>query len=65
VLNKKIEYQKLPLLMTILFLGKNLYKMFRWINEKSSFQKEDLELTNKEFPNLVRLKSWMEMNFKS
>ncbi len=65
VLNKKIEYQKLPVLITRLFLGKNLYKMFKWINEKSSFQKEDLELTHKEFPNLVRLKSWIEMNFKS
>lgn len=65
VLNKKIEYQKLPVLITRLFLGKNLYKMFKWINEKSSFQKEDLELTHKEFPNLVSLKSWIEMNFKS
>ena len=65
VLNKKIEYQKLPVLITRLFLGKNLYKMFRWINEKSSFQKEDLELTHKEFPNLISLKSWIEMNFKS
>ena len=53
VLNKKIEYQKLPVLITRLFLGKNLYKMFKWINEKSSFQIEDLELTHKEFPNLV------------
>jgi uncharacterized protein YbjT (DUF2867 family) len=65
VLNKKIEYQKLPVLITRLFLGKDLYKMFKWINEKSSFQKEDLELTHKEFPNLVSLKSWIEMNFKS
>ncbi len=65
VLNKKIEYQKLPVLVTRLFLGKNLYKMFKWINEKSSFQKEDLELTHKEFPNLLSLKSWIEMNFKS
>jgi uncharacterized protein YbjT (DUF2867 family) len=65
VLNKKIEYQKLPVLITRLFLGKNLYKMFKWINEKSSFQKEDLEVTRKEFPNLISLKSWIEMNFKS
>jgi uncharacterized protein YbjT (DUF2867 family) len=65
VLNKKIECQKLPVLITRLFLGENLYKMFKWINEKSSFQKEDLELTNKEFPNLISLKSWIEINFKS
>ncbi len=65
VLNKKIEYQKLPVLITRLFLGKNLYKMFKWINEKSSFQKEDLALTRKEFTNLISLKSWIEINFKS
>ena len=65
VLNKKIVYQHLPVLITRLFMGKNLYKMFKWINEKSSFQIEDLELTHKEFPNLVNLKSWIEMNFKS
>ncbi|MEO6681252.1 MAG: NmrA/HSCARG family protein [Ginsengibacter sp.] len=64
VLNRKVVYQKLPVLITRLFLGKNLYKMFKWINEKSSFQKEDLELTHKEFPNLLSLKSWIEMNFK-
>lgn len=65
VLNKKIEYQKLPVLITRLFLGKKLYKMFKWINEKSIFLKEDMELTRKEFPNLTSLKNWIEMNFKS
>ncbi len=65
VLGKKIEYQKLPVLITRIFMGKNLYKMFKWVNEKSSFQKEDVELSRKEFPNLLSLKSWIEMNFKS
>ncbi len=65
VLGKKIEYQKLPALITRIFLGRNLYKMFKWINDKSSFPKEDIELTRKEFPPLLSLKSWIEMNFKS
>ncbi|MEO7802233.1 MAG: NmrA/HSCARG family protein [Ginsengibacter sp.] len=65
VLNKKIEYQKLPVLITRLFLGTKLYKMFKWMNEESSFLKEDIESTQKEFPNLTSLKSWIEMNFKS
>ena len=63
VLNKKVEYKKLPVLITRLFLGKNLYKMFKWMNEKSSFQKIDLDLTKKEFPNALSLESWIEMNF--
>lgn len=65
VLNKKIEYEKLPVLITRLFLGRNLYKMFKWMNEKSSFQKEDIDLTKTEFPNLLSIESWIENNFQS
>ena len=65
VLNKKIEYKKLPVLITRLFLGKNLYKMFKWMSEISSFQKEVVDLTNKEFPNPLSLKTWIERNFQS
>lgn len=64
VLNKKIEYKKLPVLITRLFLGKGLYKMFKWMNEKSIFSKEDIEATRKEFPSLLSLKDWIAMNFK-
>ena len=64
VLNKKIEYKKLPVLITRLFLGKGLYKMFKWMNEKSIFSKEDIEATRKEFPSLLSLKDWIQMNFK-
>ena len=65
VLNKKIEYKKLPVLITRLFLGKNLYKMFKWMTEISSFQNEVVDLTKKEFPNPVSLKTWIERNFQS
>ena len=65
VLNKKIEYKKLPVLITRLFLGKNLYKMFKWMTEISSFQNEVVDLTKKEFPNPVSFKTWIERNFQS
>jgi uncharacterized protein YbjT (DUF2867 family) len=64
VLNKNVNYKKLPVIITKLFLGKDLYKMFKWIDEKSNFQIEDVELTRKEFPNLLNLESWIRMNFK-
>jgi uncharacterized protein YbjT (DUF2867 family) len=64
VLKKKVEYKKLPTIITRLFLGKDLYKMFKWINEKSIFPMDDLELTRKEFPNLLSLESWIGINFK-
>lgn len=64
VLNKKIEYKKLPVLITRLFLGKDLYKMFKWVNEKSILSKEDIHTTKKEFPGMLSLKDWIEINFK-
>lgn len=65
VLNKKIEYKKLPVLITRVVLGKNLYKMFKWMDEKSSFQKEVVNLTKNEFPNLLSLERWIGNNFQS
>ncbi|HEY4936852.1 MAG TPA: NmrA/HSCARG family protein, partial [Puia sp.] len=35
VLEKDIRYQKLPMFVTRLVMGKNLYKMFAWINVNS------------------------------
>jgi uncharacterized protein YbjT (DUF2867 family) len=64
VLNKKIEYKKLPVLITRLLLGNGLYKMFKWMNEKSSFSLEDVESTKKEFTNLLSLENWIAMHFK-
>ena len=64
VLSKKIEYKKLPIVITRLFLGKDLYKMFTWINEKSVFQIKDVESTKKEFLNLLSLENWIAINFK-
>ncbi|MBC7745013.1 MAG: NmrA/HSCARG family protein [Flavobacterium sp.] len=64
VLNKQVEYKKLPALITRVFLGNGLYKMFKWMNEKSDFNRKDVELTSKEFPNLLSLESWISINFK-
>ena len=65
VLNKKIEYKKLPALIIKLFIGKSVYKMFKWMDEKNRFSTENVDATRKEFPNLLSLKTWIERNFKS
>ena len=36
VLGKEIKYQKLPMFITRLVMGKDLYKMFKWINENDA-----------------------------
>jgi uncharacterized protein YbjT (DUF2867 family) len=62
-LNKQIVYKKLPELVTRLFLGRSVYKMFKWMNEGNRFVKEDIDVSKKEFTDMLSLKSWIEMNF--
>jgi uncharacterized protein YbjT (DUF2867 family) len=65
VLGKEIKYQKLPMLITRLAMGKNLYKMFRWINENDAAFMKDLDAFKKENPNLTSLKQWIKLNFQT
>lgn len=64
VLGKEIKYQKLPLLIARLVMGKDLYKMFKWINENDEIFIKDIDLFKKENPNLTSLKHWIKTNFK-
>ncbi len=63
VLDKKISYQKFPMLLVRLVMGKDLYKMFKWMNENNAIFIKDLELFKKENPNLTSLKHWIKINF--
>jgi len=64
VLGKEISYQKLPLLIARLVMGKDLYKMFKWINENDAIFIKDIDQFKKENPNLTSLKHWIKTNFK-
>ena len=57
VLGKKVRFQKLPMLMVKLFLGKEFYQMFRWFND-SGFKANIPELKRR-YPE-VRLRSLEE-----
>ena len=65
VLGKEIKYQKLPMFITRLVMGKDLYKMFKWINENDAVFIKDLDAFRKEYPNLTELKQWIKLNFKT
>lgn len=65
VLGKEISYQKFPMLIARLVMGKDLYKMFKWINENDAIFIKDLELFKKENPNLLSLNQWIKLNFKN
>ena len=64
VLGQEIKYQKLPLFLTRLVMGKDLYKMFKWINGNDAVFIKDLTTFKKENPNLTSLKQWIKLNFK-
>jgi len=63
VLGKEIKYQKLPMLIVRLFMGKNLYKMFNWINNNDPVFIKDLETFKKAYSGLTGLKEWVQLNF--
>ncbi|MGV3586873.1 MAG: NmrA/HSCARG family protein [Adhaeribacter sp.] len=65
VLGREIKYQQLPSLFTWLFMGKNLYKMFKWVNEHDVVFVKDIEALKKEFPGLMSLRQWIILNFKT
>lgn len=64
-LGKEIKYQKLPMLITRLVMGKNLYKMFKWVNENNAVFLKDLDAFRKEYPNLTKLKQWIKLHFQT
>lgn len=65
VLRKEIKYQKLPGLITRLVMGKDLYKMFKWVNENNAVFLKDLDAFKKEYPHLTGLREWIQLNFKT
>jgi uncharacterized protein YbjT (DUF2867 family) len=61
---RKVVYQKLPGLITRLAMGKDLSKMFRWINNNDVIFIKDLNTFKKESPGLVGLEQWIRLYFK-
>lgn len=59
VLGKRVKFQKLPLPIVRLFLGKEFYQMFRWFNE-AGFQ-ANIPALKRRFPEvcLLSLEEWL------
>lgn len=65
VLNKKVVYQKLPGIITWLAMGKDLRKMFTYMNKNNFKAVEDIASLKKEFTDLGNLNQWVADQFKS
>ncbi len=63
-MNKSIKYEKLPRIITRLVMGKNLYKMFRWMDKNEPVFVEDISQIKKEFKGMTNMKAWIEKEFK-
>jgi len=64
-LNMPISYQKLPGIFTLLFMGKDLYKMFGYMNKNNFVVVDDIDHIKKEFEGLGDLDQWILTNLKN
>jgi uncharacterized protein YbjT (DUF2867 family) len=58
-LGKEIKYQQLPMFLTRLIMGRNLYKMFDWINKNKGRSFWAKEKYNGELPQLMDFRQWI------
>ncbi|MCA0933636.1 NmrA/HSCARG family protein [Lutimonas saemankumensis] len=64
VLNKPVTYQKLPGIFTYLFMGKDLFKMFSYMNKNNFIVMKDIDAFKKEFKELGDFEYWVESTLK-
>lgn len=62
-LNRKMKYQKLPGLVTRLAMGKELTKMFKWMDQNQFTFVKDIGALKDEFKELKDVRSWIRQNF--
>lgn len=65
VLEREIAYQKLPLIIARLVMGKMLHKMFKWINKNDSVLLENMNSDEYKVPQLLLLSVWIKMHFNT
>ena len=46
-------------------MGKDLYKMFKWVNQNNTIFLENIEEYRMEHPDYLTFKKWIEINFKN
>jgi uncharacterized protein YbjT (DUF2867 family) len=62
-LERTITYQKLPMIITRLVMGRDLAKMFRWLNNNDALFVKDMANVRNEFPGMLGLQDWVKTRF--
>ncbi|HEU4861094.1 MAG TPA: NmrA/HSCARG family protein [Chitinophagaceae bacterium] len=63
-MGREIRFQQLPMFITRLVMGRDLTKMFRWVNNNDACFVKDMQALQNEFPGMLSLEEWIRMNFK-
>ncbi|UCE92707.1 MAG: NmrA/HSCARG family protein [Flavobacteriaceae bacterium] len=63
-LNRPITYQKLPGIFTYLFMGKDLFKMFSYMNKYNFIVMKDIDAFKAEYKKLGDFEKWVESTLK-
>ena len=63
VMKRNIKFQQLPGFIVRLVLGRDLAKMFRWVNNNDVLFVKDIESFRKEFPGMMNLEKWIKIHF--
>jgi uncharacterized protein YbjT (DUF2867 family) len=63
-MGREIKFQHLPMLITRLVMGRDLAKMFRWVNNNDVCFVKDLSAFKRDFPGQLSLEEWIKANFK-
>lgn len=63
VLGKSVKYQKLPGLLTRIFMGRQLYKMFKYMNKHEFCLVNNIQEVRNEFNIQSNFRDWVEIHF--
>jgi uncharacterized protein YbjT (DUF2867 family) len=63
-MGKEIKFQQLPMLITRLVMGRDLAKMFRWVNNNDACFVKDMQALKNEFPGMTSFEEWIKIHFK-
>ena len=63
VMKREIKFQQLPPFITRIFMGRDLSKMFNWINNNDALFVKDIQALKNEFPLDLSLEKWIHEYF--
>ncbi len=63
VLGIPVPFKKLPAIIVRLFIGKDVYNMYNWINKRKRFGEADLASVKQQFGDLLPMKQWIRTHF--